>query len=66
MASGIVQPGDSGEVVSALRAVRLADALGREWAIQSNGAWAALGSTATADTVDEIEAKYGPTQAVRS
>ena len=41
-------------------AARVLDALGREWARQTNGGWGAIGSTATADCFAEIDAKYGP------
>lgn len=45
-------------------AARVLDALGREWARQTNGGWGAIGSTATADSFAEIEAKYGPCEVI--
>lgn len=41
-------------------ATRVLDSLGREWAMQTNEGWGAIGSTATADCRAEIESKYGP------
>ena len=52
------------EVVDLSR--RVIDAMGREWSQQLNGGWGAGGSTATADSLAEIEAKYGPVTVVLS
>ena len=41
-------------------ATRVVDALGREWAVKTNGTWAALGDDVRADNFTQLAAKYGP------
>lgn len=43
-------------------AARVLDSFLREWALKTNGTWACLGHDLTADSLAEIDCKYGPTE----
>ena len=43
-------------------ATRVLDAMGREWARMTNGAWGCLGNPITVDSYAVLVARYGPTE----